>query len=56
MGPNMAKTEPNEPKHRTESVSEVLAEMTGRPVSEFEADEHDFPDLDDLETVPEDEW
>ncbi|MDS0280008.1 hypothetical protein NDI85_19675 [Halomicroarcula sp. S1AR25-4] len=42
---------------RQEPVSAVLAEMTGHPKEEFEVDDDaEFPDPDELETVPEDEW
>ncbi len=45
------------PGARSEPVSSVLAEMTGRPKSAFEIDNgYDFPDLEDLESVPKDEW
>jgi len=45
------------PGSRREPVSSVLAEMTGRPKAAFEMkDEHDYPDLEDLESVPKDEW
>jgi len=45
-------------EERDDSVSVVLAEMTGRPREEFEYDreEAEFPHPDDLESVPEDEW
>ncbi|WP_262181348.1 hypothetical protein [Haloarcula laminariae] len=54
----MAKFQPKpEPEERDEPVAAVLAEMTGRPQSDFELDgEYDYPDLDELESVPEDEW
>ena len=35
-------------------AAERLAEATGRPVDEFESDEP-LPELDELESVPEDE-
>jgi len=50
-----SKDDPEE--SRKDSVATVLAEMTGRPRSDFESDEdYDFPELDELESVPEDEW
>lgn len=36
-------------------VSQVLAAETGQPASEFQADDYEFPNPDDLESVPEDE-
>lgn len=33
------------------SVAAHLADMTGRPVVEFEGEDYDRPDLDDLEEV-----
>ena len=39
-----------------QSVAEVLAQLTGRPVVEFETDDDlEYPDPDDLESVPEEE-
>lgn len=37
------------------SIAEVLAEAYDEPVEQFEADTGDMPDLDDLESVPEEE-
>lgn len=34
-----------------DSVAEMLADVTGRPVEAFEADEYPHPDLDDLTRV-----
>lgn len=43
-------------EYRSESVPEVLAQMTGRDASNFDASgAYPQPDLDDLESVPEDE-
>jgi len=43
-------------EYREEPVSEVLAEMTDRPASEFQAgNEYEYPHPDELESVPQDE-
>lgn len=43
-------------EYRDEPVSEILAEMTDRPASEFQADnEYKYPHPDELESVPQDE-
>lgn len=39
------------------TAAEILAEMTGRPVEEFELTEDmEFPELDELESTPAPEW
>lgn len=37
-------------------AAQVLAEATGRSVEDFSAEEYEIPSLDDLESVPRDEW
>ena len=44
------------PTHETKPVDTVLAEETGEPIEKFSADEKPLPELDELESVPEDEW
>jgi hypothetical protein len=47
----------SDPEERDVPVATVLAEMTGRPESDFEFDsEYEYPELDELESVPEEEW
>lgn len=36
-------------------VSEILAEMTGRPSAEFQPDGYEYPHPDKLESVPEEQ-
>ncbi|MBP1901484.1 hypothetical protein J2744_001154 [Halorubrum trapanicum] len=43
------------PTHETKSADIVLAEVTGEPVEKFSADEKPIPELDELESVPEEE-
>jgi hypothetical protein len=43
--------------HEEKTAAELLAEETGRPVEEFELTEDmEFPDPDDLEHVPAEEF
>lgn len=44
------------PEYEPTSAADKLAEETGEPVSKFEADDVDIPELDELESVPRDEW
>lgn len=37
----------NDVRYDDRPVSEILAELTGRPESDFEADEYDLPPLDE---------
>jgi hypothetical protein len=43
------------PTHETRSADTVLSEETGEPVEKFSADEKPLPELDELESVPEEE-
>lgn len=43
-----------EPAYDDRPVSEILAEMTGRPVEDFEADEYDLPELGEWHEVDDD--
>ncbi|WP_199712305.1 hypothetical protein [Halorubrum sp. Atlit-8R] len=43
------------PTHETKSAEAVLSEKTDEPVDKFSADDKPIPELDDLESVPEEE-
>jgi hypothetical protein len=44
-------------KYTKKSTAELLAEETGEPASKFEPPEDiEYPELDELEDVPESEW
>ncbi|WP_199234104.1 hypothetical protein [Halorubrum sp. GN11_10-6_MGM] len=43
------------PAHETKSADSVLAEKTGETAEKFAADEKPIPELDELESVPEEE-
>lgn len=44
------------PSYRSEPVSEILADMTGRTNAEFDPEgDYEYPSLDELESVPADE-
>lgn len=40
-------------EYKEKPVSEVLAEITGRPASDFSADEYPHPNLEDLKSARE---
>lgn len=40
--------------HKT--IEEKLAEETGEPIEKFNSEEYHYPDLDELESLPEEEW
>jgi len=40
------------PTHETKSADTILAEETGEPVEKFSADDKPVPELDELESVP----
>jgi hypothetical protein len=42
-------------EHKRKHADAELAEATGKPVSEFSAEEYEIPDPEELETVPADE-
>lgn len=43
------------PTHETKSADSVLAEETGEPIEKFSADNKPIPELNELESVPEQE-